>query len=372
MRSDKRKKKGLNNVPRGQRLEEYNVEPEAGTGTEEYNVEPEAGTGTEEYNIENPTPVTEEDTQDLGIEVNNEESLSSSESIPVGNAEDYNTEKNISARFFGFIRNKYDDAVDDWKMKKEMKQQAYEKFLEQKPKVYQRKYENQYNRELAMMQDPSLRQKEFVKNFADFSGKMNTVGKFLGGSVTPDKVMGFRGTVLGPLPTGSPSPIPQQMMNQPPQLQRGMYAQERGQHTGSMVENITPLMMLARVTTRDRFGKKRSAVRRISAERLKSGMGMVSPTVQGPTQMDSRTQYPGMNPRPSMVNVTPQQQGIPMNTNSNSFMNLQSSGFGMGFNPDRLISSSQLARDLPNLQMGLGQGQAEQIAPSDKIRRYLQ
>ena len=217
-------------------------------------------------------------------------SLNGSNTVPASDIVEGDDNKTTAGKFFGFIRNRFDEVTDDLKAKKEAKAQAYNQWLKQRPNIYQEQYLKQFQNSALPGND---RFSELLKNI---SSGAKQIGSSLGGNISPDRVMGFKGTILGPLPTGG-NTILQQMQMTPQQQYPGtvpnMY-QQPGM-VGSQVprysaapQNAQPGSQWARVVKIDRYGKKRSYLRKMTMPGQQSQLQPMSNTMQqniNPMQM---------------------------------------------------------------------------------------
>jgi len=242
-------------------------------------------------------------------------------------------EKTKAGKLFGFIRGRVDEATDEFKMKREARQEAYKDYLEQKPSMLKAKYKSEYEEKLKRSLLPT--EDKWQNLFSGMSGGMQKLGNLLGGSKSPEQVMGFSGTVFGPMPGAGTYGAPQgsnyqsniaQALGRMPQQQPSMvpppsippHTQTQGQQvpdprlepgymkpgaTGAQVpkyqswpKNAKPGTTYVRVQDIDQWGKKRSFMRKTRVPQS------VMPEVPG--QVPS---MPSMGQGPSMP-----MQGMPM------------------------------------------------------------
>jgi hypothetical protein len=245
-------------------------------------------------------------------------------------------EKTKAGKLFGFIRGRVDEATDEFRMRQKLKNEAYKNYLKQKPSLLAAKYEDEYNRKLDRQFNPTSSDDRWNSLFSNVSSGMDKVSRMLGGSKSPEQVMGFRGTVFGDLPGagtygnqggssyqdnirnalgGSTMQQPQQEYQNQMMIDDTKYG--RPGVVGSQVpkyqswpKNAKPGSTYVRVQDIDQWGKKRSYMRkaRVPPEQM--------PQISG--------QVPMQQPSISMVEpqVMPQQNLISGNINPLAFQTL--------------------------------------------------
>ena len=346
MNSERRRRKGLEKAPRGFNK---NVKPYYDSQSVDKPDATVAGMETYETTPEQQTQVINDPNLETYDSNQEAPSLKSLETVPVGQG-DENSEKNVAARFFGFIRNKFDDATDDWKQRKQIKEDAYQQFLANKPMALRENYENQYNKRLQDIMNKPTDQQRLMNTFGQVSTGLRNIGAGFGGRVSPDRVMGFKGTVLGPLPTGGNPPM-QQMMQQGYYPNRNMNIQQQGYYpnklsqpgiVGSQVPRYASRPVNAqegsewgRIVKIDQFGKRRSYVRRmrVPQHQQQSQMVNVTPQMQQPQTMFSNNVM-GVGFEPSRLEMGAKTA----NFSTDNLINLvRSNKNEQGFNPDRFL-----------------------------------
>lgn len=181
------------------------------------------------------------------------------------NVNDPDSSKTREGQAFGFIRNKFDDASDNYKNKLESKSRAYEDYLNMKPKT--------------MTGNDSSTWNKFDMFLGKVSGTAKRIGA-IGGSRSPESVVGIRGSVLGPFPRSVTQSDMQQgnigRFTNMPDVQRniqGGYIPEKFMQPGMPGAQVpkyqysprtaNPGTTWQRVVTVDQYGKKRSALRKV-------------------------------------------------------------------------------------------------------------
>ena len=180
-----------------------------------------------------------------------------------------------AGKITGFIRGRWDDLTKDFKLRKAAKAKAYENYLRAKPMRMEKMYENMYNRKLEREMNPAIAQQDWVNRFAAVSSSARKIAGALGGDINPSRMMGFSGTVLGPLPTGvreQPQFAPQQRQINDGYLVQGRYPMpEKTMQPGIMGSQVPKYQSApinsqgttwSRVVKIDKYGKKRSYLRR--------------------------------------------------------------------------------------------------------------
>jgi hypothetical protein len=347
MNSERRRKKGLQNQPRGKfrKLQTYETDTEIDQpqNLQTYEDTQTPNENLSEFETYDASQENIEPEQDLGIRLNDPNNVPIADELASEN-------KTAAGKFFGFIRNRFDDVTEDWKLKKEAKSNAYKQWIAQKPQVYEQRYLERFqNNDL----NNSDRFNDVIQNFT--TGARN-VGRALGGNITPDRVMGFKGTILGPLPTGGYNTM-QQMPGQqfPVTGLQNQYSSMPSQYTqpgvvGSQVPrysgaptNAPPGSQWARVVKVDKYGKKRSYLRKVS---MPGQQPMQIQNMQNQMQMNMQPQQPMQMPNPLGVNYSSGRLNeLSSTSHSISMDNLVSSvknkairnSMEPGFNPDKYL-----------------------------------
>lgn len=189
------------------------------------------------------------------------------------NVEEINYSQNVSnpessktqqGQVFGFVRNRFDDASDTYKMKLDSKGRAYEDYLNSMPKS---------------LGSQTGSQSKFDMLLGNISSAARKIGS-IGGSRSPESVVGIRGTILGPFPRSVTqqdiinrmTSMPQPGMQRPIGMSIGAIPEKFMQPgmPGAQVpkyqyspRTASPGTTWQRVVTVDQYGKKRSALRKV-------------------------------------------------------------------------------------------------------------
>jgi len=253
--------------------------------------------------------------------INPEARLSDSSTVPeaVIDQDSMDSEKTKAGKFFGFIKNKFDIATDDFRQKNNIKNEAYREYMEQRPKVLADMYRQRYNQKLQKEMMPREQKMAlWDQRFGQASSGMKKVGMLLGGSKNPADIIGMS-SVRAPNPnigmggqgisSTNQQPLPKERPNIPPHNMQPSKYQEPGV-TGSQVpkyvnapSNSDPNAIWQRVVKIDRYGKKRSYLRKARAQDYNPNF--------------KPQQQPQPQPQPQM---NPMMQGIGFNINKLGIM----------------------------------------------------
>jgi hypothetical protein len=345
-------------------------------------------------------------------------------------------EANAANKFFGFVKGQYDKFTGDYTDKRKAKEEAYQKFLQEKPELMEKykdalaqKKEDEFKAEL----EKDLNKKkgsEWINAYTDISHGASKVAGMIPGSHDPNKItnmigmlgtgmgdtdkfrslmgyqgmndptrmIGMRGSVFGAGPMQQ-APMPQQGMY-PTQQTRGMQVQmqtrqgmqvpeqarqgmdiERIQQRnlkpqmpeqymdhnvpGSQVPkysarpaNMDPNAVYARITKIDRYGKKRSYLRRMRVPEVtqpgmpdipRHGYGSQMPMQERPMPIqyaqESQYQLPQQDFQYRLDNVQDAKPYIPeIGGMQDLHIDERSES---GFNPNKFLGFEKHSRVIP-------------------------